>query len=84
MDIMDFFSGDYVSALKGCCSVLPQILDALEIDLDYLAHPPTGTGVPRKKGKLQKFKFLLKIQRVVILYNVGASESILTNLFQAT
>jgi len=27
----------------------PQILDALEIDLGYLAHPATGTGVPRKK-----------------------------------
>jgi len=40
------FSGDYISALRGCCGM--QYLYALEIDQGYLAHTPTGTGVPQK------------------------------------
>jgi len=44
--LMDFFSLDYISALKGCCAM--QFLHALEIDQGYLAHTPTGTGSPQK------------------------------------
>jgi len=44
---MEFFSGDYTPALKGCCAM--KFLYALQIDQGYLAHTPTGTGVPPKK-----------------------------------
>ena len=43
---MDFFSGDSISALRGCCAM--KFLYALEIDQGYLSHTPTGTGVPLK------------------------------------
>jgi len=43
---MDFFSGDYISALRGCCAL--KCLHALEIDQGYLAHTLTGTGLPLK------------------------------------
>jgi len=42
-----FFSGNHISALRGCCAM--KVLHALEIDQGYLAHTPTGTGVPPKK-----------------------------------
>ena len=41
------FSGDYISALRGCCAI--KFLCALEIDQGYLPHTPSGTGVPPKK-----------------------------------
>jgi len=44
---MDFLSGDYISALRGCCAI--KFLYALEIDQGNLAHTPIGTGVPLKK-----------------------------------
>ena len=44
--LMEFFSGNYILALTGCCAM--KFLYALEIDQGYLAHTPTGTGVPRK------------------------------------
>ena len=44
--LMHFFSGAYISALRGCCAM--KFLYALEIDQGYLAHTPTGTGVPLK------------------------------------
>jgi len=44
---VDFFGGDYISALRGCCAL--KFLHALQIDQDYLAHTPTGTGVPPQK-----------------------------------
>ena len=34
------------SALRGCCA--PKFLHALEIGQGYLAHTPTGMGVPPK------------------------------------
>ena len=37
------FSGDYISAIRGCCPLL--FLHALEIDPGYLAQTLTGTGV---------------------------------------
>jgi len=42
-----FFSGNYISALWGCCAM--KFLYALQIDQGYLAHTPTGTRVPPKK-----------------------------------
>ena len=44
------FSGDYISALRGYYVL--KFLHALEIDQGYLAHTPTGTGVPPPKKKL--------------------------------
>jgi len=41
------FWGYYISAITGCCAL--KFLHALEIDQGYLAHTPTGTGVPPKK-----------------------------------
>jgi len=40
------FWGYYNSALRGCCAL--KFLHTLEIDQGYLAHTPTGTGVPQK------------------------------------
>jgi len=56
--LMDFFSGDYISALRGCCAM--KFLYALDIDQAYLAHTPTGTGVPppKKKNLIVKIKNL--------------------------
>jgi len=42
----EIFSGNYISALRGCCAM--KYLYALQIDQGYLAHTPTGTGVPLK------------------------------------
>ena len=39
---MDFLTGDYISAVRGCCTV--KFLYALEIDQGYLVHTLTGTG----------------------------------------
>jgi len=55
---MDFFSGDYISALRVCCAM--KFLYALEIDQRYLAHTPTGTGVPPKNFNCENHKFGLK------------------------
>ena len=40
------FLGYYISALRGCCAL--KFLHAVEIDQRYLAHTPSGTGVPKK------------------------------------
>ena len=40
------FSGDYTSALRGCCPLT--FLRALEIDQALLAHIGTGRRVPPK------------------------------------
>jgi len=40
------FSGDYISAIRGCCPL--NFLHALAIDPGYLAHTPNGMGVPHK------------------------------------
>ena len=45
--LMDVFSGDYISAVRGYCAM--KLLHALEIDRGYLTHTPTGTVVPPKK-----------------------------------
>jgi len=41
------FPGDYISAHRGCCAM--KFLHALDMDQGYLAHTPTGNGVPPKK-----------------------------------
>jgi len=40
------FSGDYISALRGCCA--RKFLHAIEIDQGLLAHTPIGMGSPKK------------------------------------
>ena len=54
------FSGDYISALRGCCSF--KFLHALEIDQGLIPHTATGTGVPPPKKKIigENLKFGLK------------------------
>ena len=54
------FSGDYISAFRGCFDL--KILHALEIGHVLLAHIPTGTGVlPQKKNfNRENLKFGLK------------------------
>jgi len=72
------FSGNYISARRGCCAM--KFLYALQIDQGYLAHTPTGTGVPPKNFNRENWP---KIQRVRL--NIfRASGSILTGLFQST
>ena len=57
--LIDFFSEDYISALRGCCVV--KFLQTLEIDQGYLAHTPSETGVPpKKKFNRENLKFGLK------------------------
>ena len=56
---MDFFSGDYMLALRECCAL--KFLYALEIDQGNLAHTPTGTGVPPPK---KKKKLIVKIKNL--------------------
>jgi len=72
------FSRNYISALRGCCAM--KFLYALKIDQGYLAHTPTGTGVPPKKFQSWKLKIWPKIQRVR-LNNFRASGTIITVLF---
>ena len=75
--LIDFFSGDYISALRGCCAM--KFLHALEIDQGYLTHTLSEMGVP-KKNKSWKLKIWPKIQRVR-LNNSRCSVTILTGLF---
>ena len=45
------FSGDYISALRGCCPI--KFLNALEIEQGLLAHTPkVDEGPPPKKKNL--------------------------------
>jgi len=62
-----------------------RFLHALEIDLGYLAQPPTGTGSPEKKFNCKNLYFGLKfrIQRLSP-YNFQASGNVLTKLLQET
>ena len=54
---MHFSSGDYISALRGCCAL--KFLHTLEIDKGLLAHTRTGTPPPKKKNR-ENLKFALK------------------------
>jgi len=49
---MDFFSRDYISALRGCCAL--EILHTLEINQGLLVHTHGETRVPPPKKKIVK------------------------------
>jgi len=66
------FSGDSISALRGCWPL--KFLHALEIDRGLLAHTPNGDGT---------CKIWLKIQGMRA-YNLGASGCNVMKLFHAT
>ena len=55
---MDFYSGDYISALRGCCAL--KFLHTLEINKGLLAHTRRGTGVPPPKKNRENLKFALE------------------------
>ena len=59
--LMDFFSGDYISAFRGCYAL--KFLHTLEIDQGLLAHTPDGgrgsLPPPQKKNR-KNLKFALK------------------------
>ena len=50
--LKDFFSGDYISDLRGCCAL--KFLHTLEIDQGLLAHTRRGTEVPSPQKKIVK------------------------------
>jgi len=73
------FSGDYISALRGCCAL--KFLNGLKTDQALLAHTPRWNGVPpEKKIWSRKCKIWPKIGRFKV-NNFRASGSILTGLF---
>ena len=45
LDPNGLFSGDYISALWGCCPL--KFLHTIEIDQCLLANNPRGTGIPQ-------------------------------------
>jgi len=69
------FSGDYISAIRGCCTL--KFLNALEIDPGYRAHTPTWTRVPPKNFNREHLKFGLKFS----VWATITSWSILMKLF---
>ena len=76
-----FFSGDYISALKGCCPF--KFLHMLQIDPGYPAHPPSGTGVPPKNINGENLKCDLKF-RVCAPITSGPVVVSSRNFFQTT
>jgi len=52
------FSGDYISAVRGCRFL--KFLHTLQIDQALLAHTPTGMGVTPKNFNRENLKFGLK------------------------
>ena len=75
------FSGDYISALRGCCP--SKFLHALEIDQGLIAHTPSGTGVPPKNFNHENLKFGLKFSILATITSglVGVSPQ---NIFHTT
>ena len=60
---------------------MPQkFLHELQIGHGYLAHTPTGTGVPQKNFNRENLKIRLKIQRVHV-NNFGTNWDIITNFY---
>ena len=54
------FSGDYISAITRCCHL--KFLHAIQTDPCYLAHLPTGMGVPPPKKIIRvNLQFGLKL-----------------------
>ena len=70
---MDFFTGDYISALRGCCAT--KFLHGLKTDQALLAHTPKRDGVPQKKFDRENLKFGLKfsVLRAITSGLVGVS-----------
>ena len=55
-----YFSGDYISALRGCSPF--KFLYALEIDQGLIAHTPRGgAGFPPNNFNRENLKFGLKV-----------------------
>jgi len=52
------FSGDYISALRGCCPL--KFLHALDIDQGLLAHTTRGPESPSQKINPENLTFGLK------------------------
>ena len=73
---MDFFSRDYISALRGWCAL--EFLHTLEINQGLLAHTRRGTGSPPPKKNRENLKFGLQFS---VLDSVTSG---LTKLFHAT
>jgi len=73
---VDIFQETIFRPLGGCCAL--KFLYALDIDLGYLAHTPTETGVPQKN--VNRENFWLKIQRVHV-NNFGTNGDIITNFY---
>jgi len=78
---MDFFSGDYISALRGCCAL--KFLHGLKTDQALLAHTPRWDGVPPKNFDRENLKFGLKFSalRSITSGLVGVSS---WDFFQST
>jgi len=55
---MDFYSGDYILALRGCCAL--KVLHALKTNQALLAHTPEWDWVPPIKFDRKNLKFALK------------------------
>jgi len=75
------FSGDYISAFRGCCAL--KFLHPLEIDQGLLARTPTGTGVPPKKFNCKNLKFGWKFSMCTPITS-GLVGILLWNLFLST
>jgi len=75
------FSGDYISALRGCCPL--KFLNALEIDQGLLAHTPKGDEGPPKKFNRENLKFGLKFSMLGSI-TFGLLRVSTRNFFQST
>jgi len=75
---MDFYSGDYISALRGCCAL--KFLHTLEIDKGLLAHTREGRGPPPQKKNRENLKFALKFS-VLESITCGIIEVFLLHFF---
>jgi len=66
------FSGEYISALRGCWPL--KFLHALQIDQGLLAHTPNGDGVPHKfKGEHVKLGLKFRVCAPITLRLVGVT-----------
>jgi len=77
---MDFFSGDLISALRGCCAL--KFLHGLKTDQALLAHTPRWDGVPPKNFDRENLKFGLKFS-VLKSITSGLVAVSLRDFFQA-
>ena len=75
------FSGDYISALRGCCAM--KFLHTLEIDQGLLAHTRRGTGVPSPQTNRENLKLALKFSMLESITS-GIVEVFSLNFFMQT